>query len=303
MKLNRLVSSPWRSLAVAGAVALFDAVAVEPNSLDVARVDVPVRDHVDRLAGVRVAQLTDLHVGGVGWKRGVLARAMAACDEQELDLIAITGDLIGSAAGVEPVLELLSALRSDVPRLAVLGNHDHVHGRRPLEALCGGLRELGIVLLRNEALPLELRSGRVWVVGVDDAYSSRDDLTLAVRRLGREEFPRVLLTHYPDLADRLAPGQFQLCLAGHSHGGQIRIPILTSLVHNGHARTRYASGLYVVNGNPLYVSPGLGTSGVPLRFRNWPQLALLSFVPAKEPVLRRHHRRPGAPVVDQALRH
>lgn len=271
---------PALALAAAGGLAVADALKIEPDRLKVKRQDVPLNGFGDRLAGLRLAQLSDLHVGGVGWRRDTIAAAIDRCNREELDAIALTGDLIGGRAGVEDALELLSELRTDVPRLAVLGNHDHVHGRLPLEALLRGLDSLGIVLLRNASRSVDLRLGRVWFVGVDDGYSMRDDLEVALGSLGPDDAPRLLLTHYPDVAERLRPGAFQLSLAGHSHAGQLRLPVLADLVCNGHARTRYSHGLYLVNGNPLYVSAGLGLSGVPMRFRNWPEITILRFVPS-----------------------
>lgn len=268
---------------LAGA-AVVDAMVVEPGRLKVGRVEVPAGEYADRLVGLKVAHLSDLHVGGTGWRSGTIARAVEACNQEGVDLVAITGDLIGKGTYVDVALGLLSSLRTDVPRVAVLGNHDHVYGRMPMEALLSGLRDLGILVLRNEAIGLDLRNGPVWLVGVDDGYSMRDDLERALSGFGAEHFPRMLLTHYPDVADRLRPGGSQLSLAGHSHGGQVRLPILARKVCDGHARTRYSRGLYLVNGNPLHVSPGVGMSGLPLRFRNWPEVTILRFVPASDVV-------------------
>ncbi len=278
-ELRRLFSAAWKPVALAGGLALVDAFW-EPTRLKVTRVELPVNDWSDQLAGVRLAHLSDLHVGGTGWWRDTIARAVESCNRAEVDLVAITGDLIGSAAGPGPALELLSALRSDRPRFAVLGNHDHVHGGRPLQELLEGLDRLGIVVLRNQVASVESPVGRLWVAGVDDGYSMRDNLGRVRLALGPDDFPRLLLTHYPDIADWLRPGEFQLSLAGHSHGGQIRLPILSYLASNLHARTKYQAGLFRVNGNLLYVTPGLGVSGIPLRFRNWPELATLRFVHA-----------------------
>ncbi|MHB0867939.1 MAG: metallophosphoesterase [Chloroflexota bacterium] len=275
-ELRRILSSSWKPLALAGGLALLDAYW-EPRQLRLNRVTVPVDPRWERLAGLRLAQLSDLHVGGRGWRPATIARAIEACNRADVQMVAITGDLISSVEGAFTVLEMLSELRADVPRLAVLGNHDHVHGGRPLRTLLQGLESLGIVVLRNQVLPLDLPLGRVWLAGVDDGYSMRGDLAAVRTALEDDVAPRLLLTHYPDVADWLRPGEFQLSLAGHSHGGQIRLPLVTSMVHNGHARTKYASGLYRVNGNPLYVSSGLGTSGAPLRFRNWPEVAMIEF--------------------------
>jgi predicted MPP superfamily phosphohydrolase len=275
-RLSDLLNPFWKPLALAGGIALVDALW-EPSQLKVTRLDLPIDDVSRQLVGLKLAQLSDLHVGGRGWRRGTLVDAIDACNRADVDLVAITGDFIGSVHGAADCLKLLSGLRADVPRLAVLGNHDHVHGGKPLQELLQGLDILGIRVLSNQALSLELPSGRLWVAGVNDGYGMRDDLDRVRRILGPAEFPRLLLTHYPDVADQLRPGEFQLVLAGHSHGGQVRLPFITSLVHNSHARTKYGSGLYWVNGNPLYVNPGLGVSGVPFRFRNWPELTLLRF--------------------------
>ena len=237
---------------------------------------------------MRLAHISDLHVMGRGWRRRTISRAIQVCNEADVDLVAITGDFIGSGKGAHVVIEMLSSLRTDVPRVAVLGNHDHVYGGRYLDILLHGLRELGIAVLSNEALPLKLPSGPVWVAGVDDGYSLRDDLDAALRSLGPNDFPRILLTHYPEVAERVRPGQVQLSLAGHSHAGQIRVPVLATMMYNAHARTKYGKGLFTVNGNPLYVSSGVGTSGIPMRFRNLPEVLLVSFVAV-------HSHFPGSP--------
>lgn len=268
--------SPWSLAGLAFGLAILEAAAFEPNRLRVKRVNLQASGCGVPSGDLRLAHLSDLHVGGTGWRRGPISRAIRVCNQERLDLIVITGDLIGSEAGAEGVLEMLSSLRRDVPRLAVLGNHDYVHGGRSLATLRRGLDRMGVTVLCNEAICLELPSGPIWFAGVDDGYSMRDDLDMVRRKMGSGNGPRVLLTHYPDVADRLHPGEFQLSLAGHSHGGQIRVPLLDGLVCNSHARTRYGRGLYTVNGNPLYVSSGLGMSGVSLRFRNWPEMGLLT---------------------------
>ncbi len=279
-KANDILSWGWLAVGMAGGAALLDALALEPNRIRVRRLDVPVDDPGGPLVGLRLAHLSDLHVGALGWRLNTMREAVDLCHREDVDLIVITGDFLGRGTGAPAAIEILSRLRTDVPRLAVLGNHDHVYGGRPLSTLLQGLEALGIRVLQNESVPLDFPSGRVWFVGVDDAYSMRDDLDGAMAGLGPEDFPRVLLTHYPDVAERVREGAVQLSLAGHSHGGQIRVPVLAELVYNGHARTRYGCGLYSPGGNPLHVSPGLGMSGVPMRFRNLPEVTVLRMVPS-----------------------
>jgi len=271
----------WRSLSALVGVAICLEALAEPSRLRLSRVSVPVEGG-SPLSGLRVAHMSDLHVGGAGWRVGMLERAIEVCNRMQVDLVAITGDLIGSADGVPHAVGLLSRLREDVPRLAVLGNHDHVHGKRSLEALLDGMVRLGIVVLRNDAVVVSSRRARLWVAGVDDGYSMRDDLGRVRARVRSAGLPKILLSHYPDVAEQVRPGEFSLVLAGHSHGGQIRAPVVAALASNLHARTRYLRGLYQVNGNPLYVSAGLGVSGVPFRFLNVPELTTITFEPMQD---------------------
>ena len=263
--------------AVGVGLAALEALTVEPDLMRIRSIEVTANCCHEQMAGLRLAHMSDLHVMGRGWRRGTISAAIRACNQADVDLVAITGDFIGSSEGANPAVELLSALRTDVPRVAVLGNHDHVYGRRHLEVLLHGLRDLGIVVLNNEAMPVELSSGLLWVAGVDDGYSLRDDLNAAIGSLGPDDFPRILLTHYAEVAERLRPAQAQLSLAGHSHAGQIRVPILATMMYNAHARTKYGKGLFMVNGNPLYVTSGVGMSGIPMRFRNAPEVVMIRF--------------------------
>ena len=266
-------------LAAAGIGAAFlEAAAVEPHILKTVRVVLPVGKTARALHGVRLAHISDLHVGGIGWKRSTIEAAIDAVNREDIDLVAITGDFLGRGSAAHEAVEILERLRGDVPRFAVFGNHDHVYGLRHLNTIARGLSRLGIMVLNNCAEALDRPAGRIWVAGVDDGYSMRDDLDRVMGRLDTVRAPRILLTHYPEVADRLKPGEAQLSLAGHSHGGQIRLPILAGLVHRAHARTRYGKGLFMVNGNPLYVSSGLGMSGIPLRFLNPPEVAVISFL-------------------------
>jgi uncharacterized protein len=278
VSLKRSLAVAVPVAAVAGALALIDGLIVEPSRLKVRALEIPAGRHARALAGLKIAQISDLHVGGRGWRRSTMERAVEVCNDERPDAIAITGDFLGSGRGALEALEIVASLRSDVPRLAVLGNHDHVYGSRPLGALLEGLSSLGILLLRNDSVALDFPSGRVWFVGVDDGYSGRDDLDRAMAGVGPHDFPRILLTHYPDVAEHLPEGAYQLALAGHSHGGQVRLPFLSQLVSENHARTEYRYGLCSVNGNPLYVTSGLGMSAIPVRLRNLPEVAIHSFV-------------------------
>jgi predicted MPP superfamily phosphohydrolase len=256
---------------------------LEPRRLRVKRLRVPVSQAASHLTGVKLAHFSDLHFGARGWRKATIEAAIEAVNREAVHLVAITGDFVSSKAGVCPALDVLGGLRRDVPRYAVLGNHDHVYGTRPLDWLNRGLEEAGITVLDNDADLIEVQGGRLWVAGVDDGYSQRDDLGRVLVLLRKTPAPAILLTHYAEVANRLRPGQVQLSLAGHSHGGQIRLPVVAGMVHRHHARTRYGKGLFFVNRNPLFVTSGVGTSGVPLRFLNPPEVAVITFVCGSSP--------------------
>lgn len=275
--LKRALAYAVPPAMVAGGLAMLDGMKFEPEHVKVRRVDVSAGRWERQLAGVKIVQISDLHAGGRAWRPDTIARAIEICNDEEPDVIAVTGDFLGGRGHTKRVLEILSRLRCDVPKLAVLGNHDYVYGAVPLGALLEGLRSLGVSVLRNEARHLRMRNGCVWFVGVEDGYGGRDDLEKATSTLNRDGCPRVLLTHYPEVAEAARPGEFQLALAGHSHAGQIRVPLLDRFVTRRHARTRYGYGMYEVSGNPLYVSSGLGMSALPVRFRNLPEVAVHRF--------------------------
>jgi predicted MPP superfamily phosphohydrolase len=117
---------------------------------------------------------------------------------------------------------------------------------------------------------------------VGDGHTSHDRLSDALCGLTDQDRPRLLLTHYPDLLFEVAPRSFDLALAGHTHGAQVRLPYLTGLALRG-SDTRFTSGLFEVNGIPLYVNRGLGTSTYRFRFGARPELTLLTLRAAPDP--------------------
>ena len=140
--------------------------------------------------------------------------------------------------------------------------------------------DVGVRLLDNRSAYVERGGHRLWLVGVGDGYTSHDRLDEALCELGDKDRPRVLLTHYPDLVVDLALARFDLVLAGHSHGAQVALPFFGKRAL-AHSDTRFAGGLYQVNGVPLYVSRGLGTSRYRVRLLARPELAVITIRSAR----------------------
>jgi uncharacterized protein len=235
---------------------------------------VPLPGLPGELEGLRVAHLSDFHLGVPSRGRLATERAVAWVEAQRPDLVAITGDLLTRREG-EPLLRRISTrLAAVAPTFAILGNHDFAISRDPF-ADRSHLTDLAPVrLLSDEGETIELRGVRVYVAGADPrsrfVKSRRQPAELAA-----DGDLRILLLHYPRLVDLLPPGAFDLVLAGHMHGGQINLPYPGGRVHLAHVGARFTRGLYRLPAATMHVSAGLGTTFVPFRFAARPEATLL----------------------------
>jgi uncharacterized protein len=213
------------------------------------------------LDGLRVAHLSDFHLGLPSRGAHAVERAVEWVEERQPDLTLISGDLVSRQRGEATLRELL-------PRLpccfAVLGNHDLAISRDPFSQSVE-LRDLGPArVLVDEAETVELRGRGVQIVGVDPR-SYRAGHARPERLADPEADLRILLCHFPQVIDRQQPGVFDLVLAGHLHAGQICIPYPGGRLRLAHVRWTYVEGLYERPGGVLHLSAGLGTTFVPFR--------------------------------------
>jgi len=221
------------------------------------------------LDGLRVVHLSDFHLGVPSPGTGSVAQAVAWTVRRRPDLVAITGDLLTHPRG-EP---LLRAFVKWLPKpvVAVLGNHDLAISRDP-QAVRSDLHELEpATLLRDEGTTLELRGRKVWVAGVDPRFIVRGRPKVDPNSLSVPADFRILLSHYPRVVDDLEPGRFELVLSGHMHDGQIALPYPGGKLRFAHLSAPYPRGVFRPRAAVLHVSPGLGTTFVPLRFAARPE--------------------------------
>ena len=224
---------------------------------------VPLPGLPDELEGLRVAHLSDFHLGLPSRGSHAVVRAIDWVCGRRPDLVVVTGDLVSRPRGELLLRELLRRL--DAP-LVVLGNHDVEHSRDPFSRAAGLAGLAPARLLVDESATVEVRGQRVQLVGVDPRAYRRG---AAKPWLLVEESAelRILLCHFPHVLDSLPPGAFDLVLAGHMHDGQISLPLGARRKYRfAHPHTRYATGLYRRPAATLHVSPGLGTTFVPFRF-------------------------------------
>ena len=229
--------------------------------------DCPLERLPPELDGVRVAHLSDFHLGFPSRGRTAVERAVEWVRGQRPDLVLVTGDLLSRRSGESRLRELLDGLPNC---FAVLGNHDYGISRDPFSQR-SPVYDLGAAtVLTDEARTVELRGRCVQVVGIDPRSYRRG--TARPASLVDEDAPlRILLCHYPYVIRRLQPAAFDLVLAGHLHAGQICLPWPGRRIPLAHPRWQDFHGLYRERAAMLHVSAGLGTTFVPFRFLARPE--------------------------------
>lgn len=256
---------------------------LEPASITVRRVHLEVTSWHAEHRGLKVAVLADLHVGSPHMGLGKLRRVVEHTNDERPDLVLLLGDFViggrGHSGGVlggtfvepEPVAAELGALRAPLGVFAVLGNHDWwFDGERVAAALKGA----GVTVLENQAARVESGGRGFWLVGVADLWTRRPDIAGALGQVEGDD-PVILLTHNPDIFPDVPP-RVSLTLAGHTHGGQVNLPLLGRPVVPSRFGQRYAMGHVVEQGRHLFVSGGIGTSIIPVRFRVPPEIVILT---------------------------
>jgi predicted MPP superfamily phosphohydrolase len=263
--------------AAAGAGVAAWALLVEPRRVVVERRTLRLRRWPASLSGLRVAVLADLHAGGPHVRERRLERIAAKVRGERPDLLALLGDYVdpevplGRRVTPEAVASRLRDIDPPLGGVAVLGNHDW---QNDAPRIAAALRDAGITVLENDAV----RAGeKLWVAGLADPFGRRPDVAAALENVPAEA-PVIALTHRPDLFPRI-PTRVALTLAGHTHGGQIGLPWVRGRVAPSRYGDRYTGGVVEEGGRPMYVSRGIGTAWLPMRFRAAPEVAVLTLVP------------------------
>jgi predicted MPP superfamily phosphohydrolase len=213
-----------------------------------------------KLDGLRIAHLSDFHLGPPSRGSVAVRKAAAWVRERRPDLVVATGDLLSRPRGRAQ----LDATLKGLDAFAVLGNHDIAVTRDPFSRPAE-LEGLPATLLLDESRTVERRGQPIQIAGMGPYPVG------AVPVADADAVLRVLLSHYPRLT---APG-YQLVLAGHMHAGQIVLPYPGGKIRFAHLRAKFAEGLYRRGGVVLHVSPGLGTTFLPLRFFARPEVTEL----------------------------
>jgi uncharacterized protein len=264
------------ALLIAPLLVALWAFGIEPGMLVIRhlRMDLP-----GWKAGLRIAVLSDLHIGSPHVGLDKLRTIVEKTNAEQPDLVVLLGDFVtggpnGRRAGgfVEPELTAaeLKKLHAPLGVYAVLGNHDWWYdGDRVGKALT----DVGIPVLENKAV----RVGPIWLGGIADFWTREPDVAGTLAQVSSSD-PVVLITHNPDIFPEV-PSRVSVTLAAHTHGGQVKLPIIGTLITT--SKLGYNAGEYVDHGRHLFVTTGIGTSIVPVRFGVPPEIVILTLSPSK----------------------
>lgn len=253
---------------------------LEPSSLELREYGLEIPNWPRSLAGLRIAALADIHAGSPFNGLDKLERIVALTNQSKPDLIVLLGDYVihgvrgGAFVPPDELASVLAKMQAPLGVWAVLGNHDWW---LDAERVQSALEHHGIRVLEDSSAPIRRGSGEFWLTGIGDFWEGRADIPDALQDVP-EDSPIVAITHNPDVFPDV-PHRVNLLIAGHTHGGQVRIPFFGPVIVPSSYGRRYAAGHVVEDGRHLFVSSGLGTSILAVRFLVPPEISLLVIEP------------------------
>ena len=268
---------------VGGVGFLWRAFRVEPDSLVVAEYTIPVPGWPASAEGLRIAAVGDIHAGAPFIDEAKIAAITARINAAHPDLVIWLGDYViqgvvgGTFMEPEKVARLLASARGRLGTFAIIGNHD-----RWLDSARVGraFEAAGISFLRWQEASIRVAGTTVHLYGLDD-FELSPGFWPRFRTVHQEwsrlppDEPLLALSHNPDVFFYM-PTRVNLTLASHTHGGQVRLPLIGSPIVPSSLGQRYARGLIVEKGRPMFVNTGIGTSIIPVRFGVPPEISILT---------------------------
>jgi uncharacterized protein len=250
---------------------------IEPNRLVTKQESITIDNWPKELAGMKIAVLSDIHAGSAFIDDDKLRAIVDRTNQLQPDLIVILGDYITGTGRtsnhVEPEVfaPQLKGLHAPLGVYSVLGNHDWWYNGRKVRL---ALEQNGLRVLDDEVVEVQFRGTTFWLAGLADLWTRPQRVEQTIAKIPEGQ-TIIALTHNPDIFPRL-PERVKLLLAGHTHGGQVRLPLIGTVVQVSDYGERYVSGHVVEDGRHLFVTTGIGTSIVPFRFGVPPEIVLLT---------------------------
>lgn len=251
------------------------------------KVETPViesKELFEILNGLKVAQISDLHIKRVGVREKQLIEMINKINP---NILFVTGDFVSDSEDINSCIEVLKSIVDGRVVIAVLGNNDHSFNKQCIDTklLIRELEKIGVKVLQNESLKIARKSNGkkaaqdLYVIGLDDNYLWFDDIFKAQHNVP-ESGVKILLAHSPHIIEKINTKGINLILSGHTHGGQIKLPFIEVLYTNPvcNAKKKFISGLYRED-TTLYVNRGIGISSLPFRIFCKPEITLFEFKP------------------------
>lgn len=243
---------------------------IEPNKLEVTNYTIQDKE----LEGVKIVFASDFHIKPNQQKR--LEKVVETINAQNPDIVVSAGDFVcghteHSTMHPQKIAEGLSKVKSKYGFYTTLGNHDGWYDRWYIKEL---LESVNIKVLNNKNVKLKINGKEIFIAGVEDmmtAFPSIDDALRGTKP------PIILITHTPDVFPNV-PNSVNLTLAGHTHGGQVRLPIIGPIFTASNYGNKYAIGLIEENGKKLITTRGIGVSILPFRFNCPPEIVVIEFI-------------------------
>jgi uncharacterized protein len=255
------------------------AVFIEPNRLVVHQETIQIDNWPAELSGLRIAMIADIHTGGPFINEKKLRKIVELTNQQNPDLIVLLGDYMSPNSWhshrVEPEVTaaVLKDLHAPLGVYSILGNHDWwYNGAKVRHAL----EENGIHVLDEEVAEVKWRGRSFWLIGFADLWTRPQHIQETIRK-APEGATTIGLSHNPDIFIHM-PQTMPLMLAAHTHGGQVKLPIIGTPIVPSYFGPRYTAGHVFENGHHMFVTTGIGTSILPVRFRVPPEIVILRIV-------------------------
>ncbi len=268
-RFSHLRSSEMPLRKLAGDLSKVAKYAIdEANSLSLERVTVELDRLPKKLDGFKIIHLSDIHHSPFTSFEHI-ARTVKIANRLKPDMFVLTGDYVSHEPEfIRPVAELMGGLRSEFGTHACLGNHDHWTDP---SAVAAAFRENGINMMVNEGFRFEARDASIWLAGVDDHMVGKTDLTAALKGSYPDEM-KLLLAHNPIIFRKSVRYGVDLTLSGHTHGGQVRVRDKNRRLIR---RRKLSNGLHRRKDSQIYITRGIGTVVLPVRYQCPPEITFL----------------------------
>jgi len=268
-----------------GSTGFLYANQIEPSLLDIQELQMNHPLIPDSFDGIRLVQFSDTHLG-FHYNLNQFKKLVNKINSFHPDIILFTGDLMDEPnhyTEINKLIPILKSLHAPLGKYCIFGNHDH--GGYGSDIYRNIMETTDFTVLLNESVPIKNRDGStIYLLGIDDAMLGNPNLPMTLKNVPKNTF-KILLSHAPDLADTASQYPIQWQLSGHSHGGQIKIPLFGALVTPPFGQI-YPEGLYSVGDKSLlslYVNRGIGTTRLPFRFLSKPELTIFTLKAGQKP--------------------